>query len=554
MQIRTPTSATSSSPSAGTATTPTYLLSANNDEPHVEQKPPSVLVIGGGFAGLAAARTLLQQQPGSHITVLECKDRLGGRVHSICLAADDNNDQQVWGDLGGMFWHGHSAVYQSLAQDFPHVESIASGGDSKIPAQDSATWLRYHSDDNDNANCARPHPVTDEEIERSQELYQEWESAMHKRYQEETSQTTNKISNVESETSRVLASWSSDFCAALTDPLDRELLQLRITMSFEMDRGMSWENHTFASLDQDWDWVDIVGDDVIARHGMQGWVNAISTDIQNMGGQLLLDHRVECIDYGSLGNKKRGGCTVTTEQGLIFQADYAIVALPLGVLKARADKLFCPPLPALKTDALDRAGVGVLNTLLIRWNRPLSFPGKSNAYYFLQSKHIDNPLRHGFCCPSHLRQGRGNSHNTVTQFHFSETNHPFDDIEYWKAQAVQIVQDVVEEPLSVCDIGVAHVSQWHLDSDILGSYSAATTRTRGNDDRMILGAPVGRRVFFAGEHTHTWGRYQSMDGAYETGVRAAHEIIQVLSGQINANQSIPITNGTQYLNTLVRAG
>jgi len=191
--------------------------------------------------------------------------------------------------------------------------------------------------------------------------------------------------------------------------------------------------------------------------------------------------------------------------------------------------------------------------LLIRWNRPLSFPAKSNAYYFLQSKHAKNPLRHGFCCPSHLRQARENSPNTVIQFHFSETNHPFDDIEYWKAQAVQIVQDVVEEPICVDDISVARVSQWHLDSDILGAYSAATTRTRGNDDRMILGASVGKRLFFAGEHTHTCGRYQSMDGAYETGLRAAHKILEVLSGEIDANQSIPLANGTQYMNTLVRA-
>ena len=94
---------------------------------------------------------------------------------------------------------------------------------------------------------------------------------------------------------------------------------------------------------------------------------------------------------------------------------------------------------------------------------------------------------------------------------------------------MQVVQDVVDEPLDVRDILVAHVSQWHLDPDILGAYSAATTRTRGNADRLALGMSVGRCLFFAGEHTHTGGRYKSLDGAYETGVRVAQEILHILA-------------------------
>lgn len=514
----------------------------------MEEPSPSVLVVGGGFAGLAAARTLLQQHSRSHVTLLEAKERFGGRLHSVCLVNDEEDeDQQVWADLGGMFWHGHSSVYQSLSQDFPHVESVATDGDSKIPARDSATWLRYQDDANEVG--ARPRPITMKEINRSQELFQEWESAMHQRYQRET-----QVSITDSETSEVLASWSSDFCDTLSDPLDRDLLRLRITMSFEMDRGTKWENHTLVSIDNDWDWVDIVGDDVIARHGMHGWVNSLCDDIQKMGGEMLLNERVECIDYGGVANKHLGGCIVKTERGRVFQADYVIVALPLGVLQAKAASLFQPSLPALHVDALDRAGVGVLNTLVVRWNRPLRLPGPSDAYYFLQSKYPNNPLRHGFCCPSHLRQGRDNADGTVTQFHFSETDHPFDDVGYWKTQALQIVQDVADESLCVDDITVAHVSKWHLDPDIRGAYSAATTRTRGNEDRMTLGTPVGRRVFFAGEHTHTGGRYQSIDGAYETGVRAAHEILHVLSRGISPNQTIPLTNGTHSCNTLVRAG
>ena len=516
------------------------------------EPPPQILVLGGGFAGLAAARTLLQHCPTSHVTLLEAKDRFGGRVHSVCLnnkheskdeattSNDDDDDDDInttinnshsashtnplepaiWADLGGMFWHGNtSTVFELLSRDFPHVEAVASGGDSAIPVLDSATWLRYHHDSDDH----RPQPVTKKEIQRSKELYDAWEAAMHQRYQQEAGA---HFVATDSETAQLLSSWSDDFWSTLTDPLERDLLQLQMTMSFEMDRGIGWENHTLTSLDKDWDWVNILGDDVIARQGMHGYVTALVDDIRKMGGQLLLNQRVTAIEYGHPHHHP--GCTVTTEAGREFHGDFVVVALPLGVLKQRALTLFSPPLPSPHMDALNRAGVGVLNTLIVRWNRALALPGQSNAYYFLQSKHKDNPLRHGFSCPSHLRQSQEKSPNTITQFHFSETNHPFHDLTYWKRQALQIVQDVVEEPLSLDDILVAHVSQWHLDPDIRGAYSAATTRTRGNADRRILATPVGRRLFFAGEHTHTQGRYQSMDGAYETGVRAAYEILQVL--------------------------
>ena len=104
------------------------------------------MVIGGGFAGLAAARTLLQQPMPCHVTVLEAKSRWGGRLHSVCLNDNDNANENVHADLGGMFWHGNTAVYQALASDFPHVESILTDGDSKIPAADSAMWLRHDDD------------------------------------------------------------------------------------------------------------------------------------------------------------------------------------------------------------------------------------------------------------------------------------------------------------------------------------------------------------------------------------------------------------------------
>lgn len=66
---------------------------------------------------------------------------------------------------------------------------------------------------------------------------------------------------------------------------------------------------------------------------------------------------------------------------------------------------------------------------------------------------------------------------------------------------------------------------WHNDPWSRGAYSHALPGHAG--DRAILAAPVDGRIFFAGEATHpNW--YSTAHGAWESGVRAAEEVIAAL--------------------------
>jgi monoamine oxidase len=519
-------------------------------------EPCHVLVIGGGWAGLAAARTLLldPSEMSCRVTLLEAKDRLGGRVHSVPLRAQpdshdddsDDDDDALWGsDLGGMFWHGASLVQAQLAADFGFAknQTVVTAGDSAVPG--TATWWRYaedvHLPNHTATSTTRPYAVTDAEA-RTDALYETWTAAMQARGDAHAIETHD---DDEAVTVQRLARWSREFLNMLDDNDARALLELRLTLSFAHDRGVPWEQHAANGLATDWDWVDWPGPDTIAQNGLQTWTTALAEDIVARGGAVHLEQRVVQMD------STRQPCRVTTETGRIYEADHVVCTLPLGVLKAQADTLFTPPLPALQRDALRRAGVGVLNTLVVRWNRHLPLasppgdPPNATAFYFLQSPHAANPLRHGFVCTDRWRQHGA----TVTQFHFGETlGLPFDDIDYWKRQAVQVVQDVVlDEQLDVSQIVAAEVSAWHLDPDMRGSYSAATTLTRGNVDRQVLASPVaGGRLFFAGEHTHYAGRYQSMDGAYETGARAASQVMAAIWETAMGN----CTNTTANMPTL----
>lgn len=63
----------------------------------MDERETDVVVVGAGFAGLAAARSLVDED--RRVVVLEARDRVGGRVYTTTL------DDGTWVDLGGQ-WLG----------------------------------------------------------------------------------------------------------------------------------------------------------------------------------------------------------------------------------------------------------------------------------------------------------------------------------------------------------------------------------------------------------------------------------------------------------------
>ena len=290
---------------------------------------------------------------------------------------------------------------------------------------------------------------------------------------------------------------------------------------------------------------------------------------------------------GAQPNKyhRSSSCRITTTNDETFHASACIVTLPIGVLKQSIENTeqrsptfidkarststsktpgvsFDPPLPTWKQSAIDRAGLAILNTLVVQWNQPICNEGVSAMYLIhsssssaTNSDNAANPLAHGFVCPDAIRR-RATSNDIpaedtnkqppfITQFYISgeyDANghkYPFDDIEYWKKHALDVVKESMScsddnsnneklklrERLTVNNIVSAQITKWHLDPDFYGSYSAPVKGTRSNEDRQNIAKPIDDVVYFAGEHTNIQGRYQTIDGAYDTGIVAAKQIL-----------------------------
>jgi monoamine oxidase len=315
------------------------------------------------------------------------------------------------------------------------------------------------------------------------------------------------------------------------------------------------------------------------------------------------NHRVSKIEYSSAMGSEPSSCRITTHTNDTYHAATCLVTFPLGVLKQSippsSDDMmnttssslrtttnavgggvtFVPPLPEWKQAAVARGGLAIFNTLIIQWNQPICEAGVTAKYLSYSSSKTKassntstttkNPLRHGFICPDALRctsivpkdgfcvdptSTKEKEPCHISQFYLSGDRdedgnlYPFDDLEYWKKHALEVVLDsmgghhhhhhhhhhqgrpeMISPPLTCNDIVHAHITKWHLDPNFGASYSAPIRGTLGNDDRACLAQPIDDVIYFAGEHTNTKGRYQTMDGAYDTGVDTALRIISRLS-------------------------
>ena len=69
---------------------------------------------------------------------------------------------------------------------------------------------------------------------------------------------------------------------------------------------------------------------------------------------------------------------IECENGEKFYTDYVICTVPLGFLKAKPT-LFNPPLPKIKTDAMDRLNFGTVNKIYLEYDKPFLSPSISEV-------------------------------------------------------------------------------------------------------------------------------------------------------------------------------
>ncbi|WP_310719021.1 flavin monoamine oxidase family protein [Streptomyces lydicus] len=246
---------------------------------------------------------------------------------------------------------------------------------------------------------------------------------------------------------------------------------------------------------------DIKGKDVLFPGGYRQITDLLAAGLSIRTGQV-----VKHIDWDS------SGVTVGTDKDT-FHADHVVVTLPLGVLQSGA-VTFGPGLPAAKRTAIDKLGMGVLNKCYLRFPKVFwpdtdwmtYVPGVDKYGQWEQWINITRPTGHpvllGFNAADFGRTIEGWSDTRI--------------IDSAMGTLRTLFGGEIPAP-------VGHqITRWASDPYARGSYSynkiGSTPVMRDH-----LAAGVDDRVHFAGEATHR-DSYQTVHGAYLSGIRAAKEV------------------------------
>ncbi len=429
-----------------------------------DKKSRRVLVVGAGVAGLAAASEL--KSHGFDVVVIEARERVGGRVWTASLQG-----QPV--DLGAQWIEGIEKNPIFAFCRTHAIKSVKSNDDSAV--------------------------VFDHNGERFGEAFEE---RLFKQAKELIRKTrlVNKERREKKQADVALAEVLSKAVENATDkPRERRFLRWAIAWEVESEDADDLKHLSLRSY-----WADpyeVKG----VRHVFPDGYGQVP-QLLAKGLDIRLGQKVKSVAYDSTG------ATVETSKGKL-QGDFAVITLPLGVLKTGA-VTFTPALPKRKLTAIGRLGVGVANKVVLRFPR-VFWPKTEFIGYTsdTQGQFVEwTNVAHYTAAPilsiwSHGDYARGLEKLTDAQI---------------EAQAMQVVHKMF--PKAARDPVARLVTRWASDAEAGGAYSNLPVGST-LDDFDALAEPVGERLFFAGEATSR-DRHGTVNGAYQSGLREARRISQ----------------------------
>lgn len=285
-----------------------------------------IIVVGAGLSGLAAARVLADQ--GASVTVLEAKDRLGGR-----LLTDHSMGAPF--EVGAGWVHGPS-------DKNPAMQLVRQVGGQTIVTDD----------ENLTVFSAAGKAISDAELGR---IDTAWDKLI-----------TKIDDELYARDKRSLMQAIRDYSPrALKDPG----VLWALSAYTEFSKGAAIE-HLSATLHDDDKVFD--GADVIVANGYDLILKPLAKALD-----IKLSNPVKTIAY----DKK--GATITTARGEVFKADYVVCSLPLGVLKA-GHVTFDPPLPTSYRRSIHALGFGSVTKIALKFEKP--FWDTETQYFGVMTK------------------------------------------------------------------------------------------------------------------------------------------------------------------------
>ncbi|KAK3569016.1 hypothetical protein QTP86_021570, partial [Hemibagrus guttatus] len=478
----------------------------------IMSKDAKVVVVGAGFAGLAAAATLIRAGF-QNVKILEAKERVGGRV---CTTK-------------------------------PFTQNIIELG---------ANWI-HGQKGNDLYKLAKKHNLLAEKAlrdtsERSQDYF----------FKEGGKHLPDELADGVTSLFEKLTSKAFDTVLAhryrhltLGDYLDVSFAESTLANAEDGSRIFEWckrnecTDEAVSSLyevsaSQDSEYIALDGEflNCLGPGGYQAILDLLLNGLPS--GTILNNTAVKSIQWDK-DEEEDHAVQVICENDQIFDADHVIVTVSLGVLKQQARTMFEPALPKSKLDAIERLGFGTVDKIFLCFSErfwPEDCAGiqltwdegpEDKAVYSSQEQEdtwketwfkkisgFDAVARHPTVLCGWITGREALHMETLQDSEVGDT-------------CVRLLRSFTG--WHVPDVSQVLITKWGHDSNVYGSYTFIPKGVNGTSKQKALAAPLPPQtkasdikplqVLFAGEATHE-NFYTTTHGAYMSGVREAQRLIK----------------------------
>ncbi|XP_058288107.1 lysine-specific histone demethylase 2 isoform X3 [Hylobates moloch] len=436
----------------------------------------SVIIIGAGPAGLAAARQL--HNFGIKVTVLEAKDRIGGRVW------DDKSFKGVTVGRGAQIVNGCinnpvalmcEQLGISMHKFGERCDLIQEGGRITDPTIDKRMDFHFNA---------------------LLDVVSEWRKDKTQLQDVPLGEKIEEIYKAFIKESGIQFS-----------ELEGQVLQFHLS-NLEYACGSNLHQVSARSWDHNEFFAQFAGDHTLLTPGYSVIIEKLAE-----GLDIRLKSPVQSIDYS--GDEVQ----VTTTDGTGYSAQKVLVTVPLALLQKGAIQ-FNPPLSEKKMKAINSLGAGIIEKIA------LQFP-----YRFWDSK-VQGADFFGHVPPSASKRGLfavfydmdpQKKHSVLMSVIAGEavaSVRTLDDKQVLQ-QCMATLRELFKEQ-EVPDPTKYFVTRWSTDPWIQMAYSFVKTGGSG-EAYDIIAEDIQGTIFFAGEATNRHFP-QTVTGAYLSGVREASKI------------------------------